>query len=75
VGIGFALAGEKKRKLSWKSWLYYITNYAVTRDLIQLRGDAKEILPEDLIRIWKELFPDRQEIVIAEYVNSQELLE
>jgi len=72
MGFGF-LAAEKKRKLFWKSWLYYITSYAVAHNLLQPKGQLNDILPADLTKIWGELFSFPQEIVVVEYVDTEAL--
>jgi hypothetical protein len=72
LGEGY-LAGEKKRQeTSSKSWLYYIVKYATARRL--LKKDSFNIEPQHLMNIWPKLFPRPLEIVVTEYLNSENLL-
>src|SRR5208337_2085165 len=72
-GEGY-LVGQKRNLITiWKSWLYYLVKYAIARKL--LKTDLSNVTPQHLVNIWPKLFPCPMEIVVAEYLNSENLLQ
>jgi DNA-binding PadR family transcriptional regulator len=71
--VGFR-AAAKKRSLFWHSWLYFIVKYATAEGLLRPSAQG-QIRVRDLINAWKGIFPQPLEIAIAEYLDSDSLLE
>jgi DNA-binding PadR family transcriptional regulator len=71
--VGFR-AAAKKRSLFWHSWLYFIAKYAMTEGLLRPSAQG-QVRVYDLIKAWKAIFPQPLEIAIAEYLDSDSLLD